>query len=97
MKTIKATQRLIDSVWTVTFRHVDESTVEILSYNREDEEGYDNERVLSRCRLIEDDKRIVNSLAIQPYKGSNSLAIIRDADTIIYKVVNPKHVFSYNK
>lgn len=76
----KASHRLIDSVWTVTFRKVSDFSVELFAYNREDEDGYKFEGILPKVRINEDDGRIITSIEVAG---------------IEYKVENPKHIFSY--
>lgn len=77
----KATQRLLDSVWTVTYmRQGDE--VAILNFTRDDPDGYYFEQHLPNCRLIEDDKRTVTGLKIE-------------GEAYEFTVSNPQHVFDY--
>jgi hypothetical protein len=78
----KACHRLIDSVWTVTFRRVSDFSVEVLAYNREDDDGYKYESVMPHGRLIEDDSRTVTGIKIN---GDE------------YTVENPKHIFKYSR
>ncbi len=84
---MKATHRLIDSVWTVQFTLNDNGTATIHSYNRQDPEGYERERQLPKGWLKEDDDRTVTALVL---KESG------DAEGVEYPVTNPKHVFDYN-
>ena len=60
---IKATHRLLDSVWTVT-AHISISTATIVAYSRDDEDGYRLEDSLPKCQLTEGNDRIVKSLEI---------------------------------
>ena len=76
---IKATHRLINSVWTVT-ADISGNTATIKAYSRNDEDGYRLEHSLPKGRLIEGEGRIVEGLEI-------------DGET--YTVNNPQHVFSY--
>lgn len=80
--TFKATKRVIDSVWTIQYRVHGEKQVEILSFDRNDDDGYLNEKNLPKGDLIESDdgRRTVVG------------AIIAGIE---YSVVNPKYVFSY--
>jgi hypothetical protein len=79
-KIIKVTHRLIDSVWTISFIDLGENKIELIGYNRDDVEGYANERDLGIGHLIENDDRIVVG------------AFINNVQKI---VVNPKHIFDY--
>lgn len=65
---MKATERLIDSVWTLEYNILPNGKVEILKYSREDIEGYENEKNLPRLNLQEDDKRIVTGVFLEPYE-----------------------------
>lgn len=76
----KASHRLIDSVWTVTFRKVSDHHVEVFAYNRQDEDGYKYEGLLPKVRIVEDDARVLTGLEIN---GK------------LYTVENQKHIFSY--
>ena len=87
-----ATKRLIDSVWTLGFikKGID---VEIVSYDRNNKLGYDNEKDLPQFEFIEGDDRIVTDVLIaekyEPFR--------RDMfDATRHKVVNPKYIFSYS-
>lgn len=76
----KATKRLIDSVWTVTFILIDNKAY-ILNYSREDQDGYEHESTLPRCSIFEKEGRIVSEIVIH---GEGR-----------YEVGNPKHIFDY--
>jgi len=76
---IKAIERLINSVWTVT-ADISGDTATIKAYSRDDEEGYRLEHSLPQGRLIEGEGRIVEGLVI-------------DGET--YTVSNPQFIFSY--
>ena len=82
---IKATHRLLDSVWTVT-AHISISTATIVAYSRDDEDGYRLEDSLPKCQLTEGNDRIVKSLEIN--WGGN---------TRRYTINNPQHIFSYRE
>ena len=92
---MKATKRLIDAVWTVEFYILSEGKVVIMNYARDDPEGYNREKELPQCELIEIDNRIVTHLWLKPYKSNEW--VNKDNVTEIYEVVNPQHIFSYNK
>ena len=80
---IKATHRLLDSVWTVT-AHISINTATIVAYSRDDEDGYRLEKSLPKCQLYTGNDRIVKRLEIE--WGGNRRA---------YTVNNPQHIFSY--
>jgi hypothetical protein len=91
---MKATHRLIDSVWTVEYKHVSIHDVEIIKYSRSDPEGYKREQELPQATIIEDEKRIVHTLLVRdefhPFEWVN----LNNFDHS-YTVVNPKHIFDY--
>ena len=61
---IKATHRLLDSVWTVT-ANISINTATIVAYSRDDEDGYRLEDSLPKCQLTEGNGRVVKSLEIE--------------------------------
>ncbi len=77
---IKATHRLINSVWTITV-DIQLGEAKMLSYCRSDLEGYELEGKLPKGKVIEGENRTVN-------------AVIIDGER--YTVTNPKHIFSYS-
>jgi hypothetical protein len=91
---MKATQRLIDSVWTVEFNILNENEVEIIRYSRNDKEGYDNEQTLPQCGIIEDEKRNIVGLLVRDEFDAYNWVNEGNCDKN-YKVKNSKHVFSY--
>ena len=85
---MKATHRLIDSVWTVEFNlNEKDNTAEILKYSRNDEEGYQKEYQLPKGWLEEDDERTVTALVLKDRGNSE--------EAKEYAVTNPKHIFDY--
>ena len=86
---MKATHRLIDSVWTVEFTLNPDNTATIHNYNRQDPEGYERERELPKGWLKEDDERTVTALVLNTNRGNNGAAVE-------YPVTNPMHIFDYN-
>lgn len=92
---MKATHRLIDSVWTVEYNTVSPTEVEVIRISRDDKEGYERERQLPQCKIVEDDKRIVIELLVRDSFNSFNWVNPENCDHT-YKVVNPKHIFSYN-
>ncbi|MCF2220985.1 hypothetical protein H9Q08_17000 [Chryseobacterium sp. PS-8] len=93
---MKATQRLIDSVWTVEYKKVSEGKVKILNYSRNDPEGYEREKELPQCKLVEAEERIVTHLWLKPYNAFDGWINEKNA-TETYEVVNPKFIFSYEQ
>lgn len=91
---MKATHRLIDSVWTVEYNVVSPTEVEIVNFSRDDEEGYNKEKELPQCSVVEGERRTFVGLLVRDnfdsFKGVNRMNC-----THTYKVVNPKHVFEY--
>jgi len=82
---MKATNRILDSVWTLTYTTINNHTIEILNYNRDDPEGYEKESKLPKYTIIEDEKRTVIFVKI-----------LEDGIITIYEVNNPKYIFSYH-
>ena len=87
-----ATERLIDSVWTIEYKVLNDNEVEILSYNRENPIGYEQERTLNRGGLVETKDRLVTHLIIEPYEPFKSWV---NGNGKKYTVVNSKYIFSY--
>jgi hypothetical protein len=94
---MKATERMINSVWTVEYEIVSEGKVKILAYNRDDEEGYKREKELPRCKVIEDRVRNVKGLRISPVQPFSYMSIEQDDNSEYFEVVNVQHIFSYSK
>jgi len=90
---MKATKRLISSVWTVEYVILNKDQVLILNYSREDPEGYAREHELPQCELEQAEGRIVTHLLIRPYKSFGW--VDRKNATEVYQVMNPKHIFDY--
>lgn len=76
-----ATQRLIDSVWTVVYEEdLTRDEVVVLAYSRSLKTGYDEEREHPTVNMIEGrDRRL---LAIK-------------VDGVLLEVLNQKHIFDY--
>lgn len=92
---MKATERLIDSVWTVEYKVVNENEVEILKFSRDDADGYRNEKNYPQCTIFEDDKRYAIELLIRnKYDQFGSFVNKVNCDRC-YKIINPKHIFNY--
>jgi hypothetical protein len=85
-----AVNRLINSVWTISFAVVEEGKIYLLEHSRDLEIGYEQEKSLPQFRLKEDDKRIVEGAKILIMKNSWD---IESED--YFDIVNKKHVFSY--
>jgi hypothetical protein len=86
---LKGTFRLIDSVWTVTYKMLDNGKAEIISYNRDDAEGYEKEGKLPFIDVVENGARIVTHLSFRDGRSVTSKEINR------IEVANPAHVFHY--
>tara|TARA_R100001463_G_C3477856_1_gene216602 strand:- start:109 stop:423 length:315 start_codon:yes stop_codon:yes gene_type:complete len=94
MGTKYATQRLIDSVWTVAYQEV-EGGARILSYNRESPIGYGQEKELPRMGFIESEGRIVVQLVLSPYGAFDYSASASSEGARVLSVINPKNIFNY--
>ncbi len=90
---MKATNRLIDSVWTLEYEITDEGKLHILNYSREDPEGYERERELMQCALIETDQRVVIEVLMRDHEPFGWVTL--ENATQRYEVENPKYIFSY--
>jgi len=89
-----ATNRLIDSVWTVAYEMKDDMVV-IHSYDRKNPIGYEQERTLPQINLIEDENRIVRSIIIN--ENFDAFRMDHDEDGgQEFVVANQKNVFSYS-
>ena len=85
------TNRLINSVWTITAKiDEDTGTAVILDYSRQNESGYDQENDLRSGDLVENDERIVQKLNIVADGTWSDHEVIK-----IYEVLNKKHIFDY--
>lgn len=85
------TNRLINSVWTITAKiDEDTGTAVILDYSRQNESGYDQENDLRNGDLVENDERIVQKLNIVADGTWSDHEVIK-----IYEVLNKKHIFDY--
>ncbi|EGR0468600.1 hypothetical protein FG064_16510 [Vibrio cholerae] len=94
-ETYLAVERLIDSVWTVKFLFLKEG-IRIISYSRENPDGYKNEKQLPKANIIEGDKRV--AIAIQLYRPE-AMLLGSDRETHLYgeyPVLNPQFIFSYS-
>jgi len=80
--TLRATKRLLDSVWTIEFVINNDDTVTIARYDRTNAIGYEQERNLPSVRLVEDSKRNVIAISLN--------------DDIELPVENVQNVFSYS-
>jgi len=93
-KTYKATKSIIDSVWTLKFIYLGNGKIKIINYGRDDNEGYEKEKELPQCILMEAEKgRIVQSVKIAPFEYFREG--FDDAD--ILSVINQQNVFSYKE
>ncbi|MCZ8330239.1 MAG: hypothetical protein O9282_02890 [Flavobacterium sp.] len=92
---MKATKRLITSIWTVEYEIVEQGKVRVLNYSRTDAEGYQRENELPQCELRETDERIVTHLYIKPFKQGEW--VTQENATEVYEVINPQFIFSYSE
>ena len=94
---MKATKRLLDSVWTLEYIINDDNTITIIKYGRDDNEGYEKEKELPRCKIIEDGERGRKALRviIQDYKSPFQHLANESEPHSSHDVANVKNVFSY--
>lgn len=91
---MKATKRLLDSVWTVEYTHASPNDIVISKIGGNDQEGYDKESILPQCEIIETpDRTVVGLLFRKEYKPFEWVNF-ENCDKL-YTVVNPKHIFAY--
>lgn len=93
---MKATHRLIDSVWTVEYEILSPTEIKIIRFSREDPEGYQRERELPQCTVKEENDRTFVGLYVrdkyEPFSWCSALNCDHE-----YTVVNPMYVFDYNQ
>ena len=87
-KTFKAVNRILDTVWTVEYKHDSPNTVDIIKYTPFDTEGYEKENELPKCRPVEDGKR--HFIALEMLSGGFDTKVVKT-----YPVTNQKKIFSY--
>lgn len=90
---MKATKRLISSVWTLEYEITEEGKMHIQNYSRNDPEGYEQESELQQCTLIETDDRIVVEVLLRPFHPFGWVTV--ENATQRYEVENPKYIFNY--
>ena len=91
---MKATKRLIDSVWTLEYNIVSDTEIEVIKFSRNDPEGYEKEYELPQCSIIEGDRRVMTNVLIRDnFKAFDW--VDKDNCDREYKVINPKYVFDY--
>lgn len=90
---MKATNRLISSVWTLEYEITEGGKMRILNYSRKDPEGYERESELLQCTLLETDDRIVVEVLLRPFEPFGWVTV--ENATQRYEVENPQHIFAY--
>jgi len=92
MKNKIATNRLLDSVWTLEYQELNTGEIEIISYSRDNPYGYDREREVPMVRLVEEDpNRTVKAVRFAEYEQFGRCT--KWGESI--PVANPKPVFQY--
>lgn len=81
-----AVKRLIDSVWAIRYEILPSNKVKIISYSREDAEGYDREDELPKGFIEE---------AKDPGRIADKLVLQNGDKRIVFKIDNPANIFSY--
>lgn len=91
---MKATHRIMDSVWTLEYRLEPDDTLTILSYDRDDPEGHEKERELPQVRLVEESGRVVTAVLLwekySPFRATDGTV-----PDFAYTVANPGRIFSW--
>lgn len=92
-----AVHRLIDSLWTLTYKHVTECSIEILSYSRDNAAGYELEAESHKVDMDETRDIHRTVLAVDLYKPSVSGWHSYNHENFVKRltVVNQRGVFSY--
>lgn len=78
------TKRLLDSVWTCEYQVITKHQIRVLTWNRNNEIGYEQEKELPKGRIIEAE---INDCP--------RTAVGAEIDGKIFEVINPQHVFNY--
>lgn len=87
-----ATKDGISKVWTAEFAVCEEGKVYLISYDNENEVGYDRYRSLKmQCEIIEDADRNITGI----YLGENLRSSYSPGPKDEFEVVNQKYIFSY--
>ena len=87
-----ATKDTISKVWTAEFAVCEEGKVYLISYDNENEIGYDRYRSLKmQCEIIEDADRNITGIYLGENLRNSSSASPKDE----FKIVNQKYIFSY--
>ena len=89
--TLKAIQRIIDTVWTLDFEIINEKEVKIKSLCNQNPEGYKAEKQLPSFSLIEGAGRVVEGVRIAQVGDGAAFA-----NGTHHKVSNPQFIFSYS-
>lgn len=87
-----ATERLINSVWTIKYEILDNGKAFVHSISRDNPIGYKKEKELNRFSLNESNDRTVNGFYLSEYEPFKYKAS-DDGDYI--EVENKQHIFSY--
>ncbi len=90
----KATQRRIDTVWTLEYLENDNGTISVIRYSREDPEGYEKEKELQRCSVVEGERRKALSVMFTDYKNFTYHAT-NENKTSHKTIANQKNIFAY--
>lgn len=90
-----ATERLINSVWTLAYTQVSDNEISILSYGRENKIGYSKETEFPRLGMITTNDRTVIAVRFIPYNPFKCWCDKNEG--VEFKVINPKHIFDYGK
>ncbi len=86
-----ATKSLISKVWTAEFAVCEEGKVYLISYDNDNEIGYDRDKTFMQCEIIEDSDRNITGI----YLGDNLRNSSSTGPKDEFEVVNQKYVFSY--
>jgi len=92
---MKATKRLLDSVWTLEYILNDNNTITIIKLGRNDDEGYEKEEKLPRFKVVESGEREALKVIIQAYESPFTHLPNENNPHSTYDVANKGHIFSY--
>lgn len=88
-KKLLATQRLINSVWSLVYELTEDGKVNIISHGRDNKDGYTQEGKVDQFRIREDKNRTALSVVFAP---ADPFDFNEDREL---QVANPKHIFDY--
>jgi len=90
-----ATNRKIDSVWTMEYNILDNDKIEVISYSRDNPVGYEEEKSHPRFDFEETDGRVVVNAMIDNHLPKPLQNWYDRKDHTVYEIDNKQNIFSY--